>query len=102
MWDKIGDVLRTSWDFHPTLIAAIGGLSPVYIAGGFDRRPRGYRPPTGQGVMFAIDILTLIATLQSPLHHLADADLYSAHMVQHLVLTLVVPPLLLLGTPGWL
>jgi len=28
--------------------------------------------------------------------------LFSAHMVQHLLLTLAVPPLLLAGTPGWM
>lgn len=37
-----------------------------------------------------------------PLHDLADSSLYSAHMVQHLLLSLVVPPLLLAGTPTWL
>ena len=37
-----------------------------------------------------------------PLHDLADSSLYSAHMVQHLLLSLVAPPLLLLGTPTWL
>jgi putative membrane protein len=32
----------------------------------------------------------------------AEQSLYSAHMVQHLVLSMVATPLLLLGTPGWL
>src|SRR5205085_8270808 len=33
---------------------------------------------------------------------LGDRYLLTAHMVQHLSLTLVAPPLLLLGTPRWL
>jgi putative membrane protein len=33
---------------------------------------------------------------------LGERYLLSAHMVQHLLITLVVPPLLLLGTPGWM
>lgn len=40
--------------------------------------------------------------VQSPLHHLADRFLFSAHMVQHQLLTLVVPPMLLAGIPPWL
>lgn len=44
----------------------------------------------------------LLATLNGPLHDLADSYLFSAHMVQHLVLTLIIPPLWLLGIPEWL
>jgi len=39
--------------------------------------------------------------LNGPLHNLSDGYLFSAHMVQHLALTLVFPPLLLYGTPAW-
>ncbi len=44
----------------------------------------------------------LLATLNGPLHDLADDYLFSAHMVQHLVLTLIIPPLWLVGIPDWL
>jgi putative membrane protein len=37
-----------------------------------------------------------------PLHDIAEQYLYSAHMVQHLLLSFFVPPLLLLATPTWL
>ncbi len=37
-----------------------------------------------------------------PVHDIAEQNLYSVHMVQHLLVTLVVPPLLLLATPEWL
>ena len=36
------------------------------------------------------------------MHDLAEGYLYSVHMVQHLTLTMVAAPLLLLGTPAWL
>src|SRR5438034_10789393 len=39
--------------------------------------------------------------LDGPLHNLSDNYLFSAHMAQHLVLTLLFPPLLLYGTPAW-
>ncbi len=38
----------------------------------------------------------------SPLDEIGDGYLFSAHMLQHLLLALVAPPLLLLGTPAWL
>ena len=37
-----------------------------------------------------------------PMHDIAEERLYWIHMVQHLVLTVVVPPLLLLAVPTWL
>ena len=37
-----------------------------------------------------------------PVHDIAEQHLYSVHMVQHLLITFVVPPLLLLATPEWL
>ncbi len=46
-------------------------------------------------------LLVLFAALNGPLHNLSDSYLFSAHMAQHLVLTLLFPPLLLYGTPAW-
>jgi putative membrane protein len=37
-----------------------------------------------------------------PVHDVGERYLYAVHMVQHLVLTLVVPPVMLLATPEWL
>jgi putative membrane protein len=42
----------------------------------------------------------LLIALVSPLHVLGEVYLFSAHMLQHLLLMLVVPPLLLLGLPA--
>ncbi|MGH2470196.1 MAG: cytochrome c oxidase assembly protein, partial [Chloroflexota bacterium] len=43
-------------------------------------------------------LLTLLA-LESPLDYVADRDLFSAHMLQHLLLLLGVAPLLALSVP---
>lgn len=48
----------------------------------------------------ALAIMTLASTW--PLHEIAETRLYSGHMFQHLVLTMVVPPLFLLSCPTWL
>jgi putative membrane protein len=37
-----------------------------------------------------------------PVHDFAEGSMYSVHMVQHLLITLVAVPLLLLGTPAWM
>jgi putative membrane protein len=58
-------------------------------------------PPTqGQRTMFITGLGVMFLSLNGPLHDLSDSFLFSAHMVQHLVLTLVVPPLLIAGTPA--
>src|SRR5262245_19435565 len=65
-------------------------------------RQRRQRPPAGLTFAFAAGLLIGLATVNGPLHDLAEHALFSAHMVQHLLLMLVVPPLLLAGTPGWM
>src|SRR2546430_16912061 len=62
--------------------------------GGLRARPR-------RVASFAAALVVLFLALNGPLHNLSDSYLFSAHMVQHLVLTLVFPPLLLYGTPAW-
>ncbi len=37
-----------------------------------------------------------------PMHDISEEYLYSAHMAQHMLLTLVIPPLFLLAIPEWL
>src|SRR5207253_8710582 len=53
-------------------------------------------------VAFTAGVVTLFIALATPLDTLADEYLFTAHMVQHLLLTLVAAPLLLAGTPDWL
>ncbi len=47
--------------------------------------------------------LVLLFTASTwPLHHIAEDYLYSAHMLQHMMLSYFMPPLVLLATPTWL
>ena len=46
-------------------------------------------------------MLLLLLDLVSPIDTLGDQYLFSAHVLQHFFLALVIPPLLLLGTPRW-
>ncbi len=97
------------WAWHPhpdvwLLVVVLGGgyifalrrLGPRHV-------PAGDRPATGaQKVAFGAGLLTLWLGADWPLHDLGEGYLYSVHMAQHLLFTLVAPPLLLLGTPAWL
>ncbi|HEX3425343.1 MAG TPA: cytochrome c oxidase assembly protein [Acidimicrobiales bacterium] len=63
----------------------------------------GARIVTRRQVMcFYAGLLALEVAGDWPLHDLAENYLYSAHMVQHMLISLVAPPLLLLGCPAWL
>ena len=53
-------------------------------------------------MMFTAGTLIIFLSFTSPLHILSDHYLFSAHMLQHVLITLIAPPLLILGTPGWL
>lgn len=64
--------------------------------------PGSTRVPSARRVAFGLSVLVLAGALATPLDTLADEYLFTAHMVQHLLLTLIAAPLLLLGTPDWL
>jgi len=87
------------WSIHPSTVIGIAALGALYIWGSVRLRQQ---PTTSQKIFFAAGLLVMFASLNGPVHDLSDDYLFSAHMVQHLLLTLAVPPLLLAGTPGWL
>jgi putative membrane protein len=94
-------VAALSWrtfSVHPSTAIGIAALAVAWALAG--RRIPGARPTPAQGAAFGHALLLLFVTLNGPLHDLSDFYLFSAHMVQHLILTLVIPPLLIVGTPG--
>jgi putative membrane protein len=58
--------------------------------------------PVWRQVLVYVGLAVVLIALASPLDELADETLFSAHMLQHMLLTYVAPPLWLAGTPGWL
>jgi putative membrane protein len=87
------------WSIHPSTVIGIAALGALYIWASHRLRQS---PTDGQKIFFACGLLLMFATLNGPIHDLSDDYLFSAHMVQHLLLTLAIPPLLLAGTPGWM
>src|SRR5690606_26995308 len=62
----------------------------------------GRRPATRrQKAWFLSGAAVLWIGADYPIHGLSDV-LFSVHMVQHLLFSLVATPMLILGTPGWL
>lgn len=93
------------WDVPLEVALGVAVLASAYLLGaGPLRRRHGWaeRITPVRVVAFLGGLVVLLLALSGPLHELADRYLFSAHMVQHLLLTLAVPPLLLAGTPGWL
>ncbi len=93
------------WHWHPDIIIGMMLLEGLYLLGiGPLRRRYAWADlvPRGSVALFSLGVLAIYLTLSSPLHELSDGYLFSAHMVQHLLLTLLIPPLLLWGTPDWL
>jgi putative membrane protein len=83
------------WDLHPSVMIGLVLLGGLYVLLG------GLKTTRRQVVSFAGALLVLFGALNGPLHNLSDTYLFSAHMAQHLLLTLLFPPLLLYGTPAW-
>lgn len=83
------------WDLHPTVVLGLVLLGGLYVYLG------GLRTDRRRVAAFAAALVVILVALNGPLHNLSDEYLFSAHMTQHLLLTLVFPPLLLYGTPAW-
>src|SRR5918997_6996408 len=94
-----------AWSLHPSVLLGTGLLGALYFYGiGPLRRRLDLGPPASpwQILSFCAALLVLLLSLNGPVHDLSDYYLFSVHMLQHLVLTLLFPPLLLMGIPGWL
>lgn len=88
-----------SGEVHPEVLLGVALLGAAYA---WAWRARGGPEAPASAVAFTAGLGLLLVALNGPLHDLADYHLFAAHMVQHLVLTLGVAPLLLVGTPGWM
>ena len=81
------------WDWEPSIIAGCAALLIGYAAASRLRFK-------GIAAYFIAGVVVMFLALVSPLDTMADNYLFSAHMFQHLLLSQVVPPLLLLGIPA--
>jgi putative membrane protein len=85
--------LLTAWAWDPGVVIGCAALLVGYLAALRFR----YTP---QIPRYVAGVVILGLALVSPLDILGDMYLFSAHMLQHMLLILVVPPLLILGIPA--
>jgi putative membrane protein len=86
--------LLTAWDWEPSVVVGCAALAIAYLVA-----TRG-NATKAACTCFLGGVLLLLLDLVSPIDALADGYLFSAHIIQHFLLALVIPPLLLLGLPA--
>ena len=98
-------MIWTSWHGHPEVLIGLVVLQAAYLLGVGPLREKyqwAIRVESKDVILFTTGVVVLFVAMLSPLHVLADDYLFSAHMLQHVLMTLIAPPLLILGTPDWL
>lgn len=94
----------TVWNADPVVVTGLAVLGGAYVVA--TRRHLRSHPSEriewARVVSFYGALAVLFGSLTGPVHDLSDYYLFSAHMVQHLLLAFAMPPLLLYGTPAWM
>jgi len=92
------------WHADPVVVTGLLLLGGAYLTAALRRRRAdpAERVPLAKCVSFLAGLAVLFGALTGPIHDLSDYYLFSAHMIQHLLLAFAMPPLLLYGTPGWM
>ena len=89
------------WSVHPSTVIGLLVLAAIYIIRAAQAGPDQSLSGTRKLSFFA-SLFVIFAALNGPIHDLSDNYLFSGHMVQHLLLTMLMPPLMLYGVPGWM
>ena len=106
--DPILKAALSSWDWRPDVIIVLALAGTLFITG-WRRLRRRTRPQRRAGggwhasavwrpVSYVAGLIFVGLALMSPLDVLSS-QLFSMHMIQHLLLIMVAPPLLLLANP---
>ena len=91
------------WHLHLDVWLALGSAAAAYlIAVTRHARAEGRPVDAHQLRLFLGGVALLWVASDWPVHDLSERYLYSIHMVQHMVFTLLAAPLLVAGVPAWL
>ena len=97
--------MQLHWHTEPLLLITILLVGWLYaITVGPLRRqiaPKAFFP-IKQAVLFYLGLIIIYLAVGSPLDQIGEQFLFSAHMVQHMLLIYLSPILFILGTPTWL
>ncbi|HET8613164.1 MAG TPA: cytochrome c oxidase assembly protein [Sphingomonas sp.] len=90
-----------SWTFDPWILVPMLVAAALFAAGWIRLASRGGAGTValrGRALSFALGLVTLFGALVSPLHEAGEHS-FALHMIEHELLMLVVPPLLVLAEP---
>jgi len=90
--------ILTSWSVNPLTIVSLVAAAWLYGMGLRRAAHAGTAHPRRSAVAFYAGLAVVALAVASPIDAYAEAS-FSVHMVQHLLLTLLAPPLLALGAP---
>ncbi len=95
------------YEFHPEVWLLVGaivalGVYSVRAIGPIAVDDGDTIVTTPQKRYFIAGVLLLWLAADWPMHDIAEEHLYFVHMFQHLLISFIVPPLLLLAMPAWL
>jgi putative membrane protein len=95
--------LLLEWRMEPIVLLALAtaAIAWVVLTRGVARRHPGRPHPAWRSAAFLAGLAVLAVALLSPIEAY-EGELFSVHMLQHMLLELVAVPLLLLGAPATL
>jgi putative membrane protein len=101
------DAAYPSWHPHVDVWLLVIALGAAYAITVVRVGPRHVAPGRGpvtrlQAICFSLGVAAVWLASDWPVHDIAEKLNYSMHMVQHLLLSMVAAPLLVLGTPAWM
>ncbi|HEY8883821.1 MAG TPA: cytochrome c oxidase assembly protein [Chloroflexota bacterium] len=94
----LGLTTPKAWTGDPALLWVLCAALLYWLGGRQIRRPRSTSTDRWRTASFVAGLATIVIVLDSPIDDLADKLLW-VHMVQHILLLMVAPPLLALGRP---
>jgi putative membrane protein len=91
------------WHAHVDVWLLFGSIIAAYvIAARRHQAVTGEATPRRKKRLFVLGVAVLWLGADWPIHDLAERYLFSVHMTQHLLFTLVAAPFLIAGMPAWL
>jgi len=95
-----------SWQPHPEVWVLLAGIIGL---GFYATRVLGPKVVDADAVVttrhkryFALGVVSLAIAADWPMHDIAERYLYSVHMLQHMLITFLIPIFFLQATPEWL
>ena len=92
--------LLTSWTVEPLQLAPIAVVAVAYATRARTLARRGQPVPRWRVALFALGVALLLVAVVSPVAAVAEEELFSFHMLQHVLLGDLAPLCLLAGVNG--